>query len=115
MGFDFQATMFRHPREAQGLAQDQMMFHFARGGFKMALRFGAFSTMYAAGVNSLGTAFNRVSPLDHMLTGFTVGFLWRALSGPKPALATGILGSLMGLVAGVPVWIIHVSLGKNHY
>jgi len=108
---DNKHTMFRHPREAQKLAHEQGIFHFFRGGWRIGLRVGAFSWMYLAFAHSLSVAFNRVNPLDHTVSGFALGFLWRASTGPKPALATGILGSMMGTTIGISFWLLHLIKG----
>jgi len=106
-------TMFLHPREAQKLVTQQALFHMTRGGTIFALRYGLFSFTYMATAQSLGVAYNRVNPGDHMIAGCLTGALYRLPSGWRPAVASGVLGSAMGLVVGVGFWIAHIIRGDD--
>ena len=104
--------MFKHPREAQKIALEQGLFHFFRGGMKVAPRFGIFAWTYMAMTHSLSVAFNRVNPLDHAAAGFSLGLLWRFTSGRKAAIATAILGSMMGFTTGTAMWLLYLARGE---
>ena len=46
--FQFQQTMFKHPREAQAIVQEQVTYHMMKGGIRMGMKFGIIVTIYFA-------------------------------------------------------------------
>jgi len=106
-------TMFQHPREAQKIATQHILFHFARGGLLFGLRYAFFSWSYLAMAHSMSVAYHRVNPVDHMVAGFTVGSLHRLSSGWRPALSAGIVGSGSGLLIGFTFWVAHLLRGGD--
>ena len=44
----FQQTMFKHPREAQAILQEQVTYHMLKGGLRKGLKTGIVVTSYVA-------------------------------------------------------------------
>ena len=42
----FQQTMFKHPREAQAILQEQVTYHMMKGGIRMGIKLGIIVTLY---------------------------------------------------------------------
>ena len=106
-------TMFKHPREAQAIMQEQVTYHMMKGGIRWGAKVGAFVFMYVTLCQTAHTIRNWVNPLDHAVSGFATGSLFRVLGGPKAMLGSGILGLGMGLSEGAVTWSLYKISGET--
>ena len=106
-------TMFKHPREAQAIMQEQVTYHMMKGGFRWGTKVGAFVFIYVTLCQTAHTIRNWVNPLDHAVSGFATGSLLRVLGGPKAMLGSGILGFGMGLSEGAMTWTLYKISGET--
>jgi len=106
-------TMFKHPREAQAIVQEQVTYHMLRGGLRRGLKTGIMVTSYVALCQSAHAIRNYVNPLDHIACGFTLGGMYRLMGGPKAMLGAGFVGGAMGLIDGVSTWSLYKLSGES--
>jgi len=106
-------TMFKHPREAQAILQEQVTYHMMKGAIRMGIKLGIIVTLYFGACQSAHTIRNYINPLDHAASGFVFGATYRLIGGPKAMLAAGIIGGGMGLVDGVSTWALYKLKGET--
>lgn len=106
-------TMFKHPREAQAILQEQVTYHMLKGGLRKGLKTGIVVTSYVALCQTAHAIRNYVNPLDHIACGFTLGGMYRFMGGPKAMLGSGFLGGSMGLIDGVCTWSLYKLSGES--
>ena len=78
--------MFKHPREAQAILQEQVTYHIMKGGIRMGIKLGIVVTFYVTACQSAHTIRNYINPLDHAASGFILGAAYRIIGGPKAML-----------------------------
>ena len=105
--------MFKHPREAQAILQEQVTYHIMKGGIRMGIKLGIVVTFYVTACQSAHTIRNYINPLDHAASGFILGAAYRIIGGPKAMLGAGILGGAMGLLDGASTWSIYKLSGET--
>jgi len=106
-------TMFKHPREAQAILQEQVTYHMLKGGLRVGLKTGIIVTSYVSLCQTAHAIRNYVHPLDHVACGFALGGMYRFMGGPKAMLGAGILGGALGLIDGVSTWSLYKLSGET--
>lgn len=106
-------TMFKHPREAQAILQEQVTYYMLRGGIRWAVKVGIVAFAYVTMCQTAHTIRNSINPVDHMAAGFVSGAVFRTMGGPKAMLGAGIIGSAMGCVDGVSTWCLYKLSGET--
>lgn len=108
-----QHEMFRSPFEAQRQMQDTVTFTQMRWFVRYSLKFGLMTFVFTAVALSLTAIRNKVNPLDHAVAGGVVGAGCVFLEGPKAMLGMGVCGAIVGLIAGVGLYVVHWLSGES--
>ena len=106
-------TMFKHPREAQAIMQEQITYHMMKGAIRWGMKVGISVTCYVSMCQSAHTIRNYVNPLDHTAVGFITGATFRTMGGPRAMLSAGIIGGAMGLFEGIGTWSLYKLTGES--
>ncbi|XP_063218014.1 RPII140-upstream gene protein [Bacillus rossius redtenbacheri] len=95
-----QATAFKSHLDAKKKLQDQVTISFARGAFKWGWRLGLFSGSYMLVSTALSVYRGKSSVLEYVAAGCVTGALYKFNLGPRGMLVGGLMGSVLGLMAG---------------
>lgn len=117
---DNRHTLFRHPREAQVILQELMLYHMMKGAVKGGLKLGLLCTSYALATVSLDVALGSSSsagpnPLAHGAVGLAIGSLWKVPSGPRAMLGSGLVLGALGLGEGSASWVFVKLSGESYH
>ncbi|KAJ8870591.1 hypothetical protein PR048_029614 [Dryococelus australis] len=95
-----EATAFKSHLDAKRKLQDEVTISFSKGAFRWGWRIGLFSSTYMLVTTALSVYRGKSSILEYTVAGGISGALYKINLGPRGMLVGGVLGSLLGLVAG---------------
>ncbi|XP_076051736.1 RPII140-upstream gene protein [Oratosquilla oratoria] len=95
-----QATAFQNHFEAKKMLQDKVTLGFARGAWIWGWRLSLFTGCFFLVTTTTSVYRGKSSIFEYMLGGGTAGALYKFKSGPRATLVGGIVGVILGTVAG---------------
>lgn len=93
-------TKFPNEMAARRALQDRITLSIGRASFMWGWRTAVFTGVYLFTVTNMSVYRGETSLLDFTVAGALTGGLWRFMQGPRASLVAGLLGSVLGLVAG---------------
>ncbi|CAD6992787.1 RPII140-upstream gene protein [Ceratitis capitata] len=96
-----QATAFKSHLDAKRKLQDAVTVSFAKGGFKWGWRIGLFTTSYYGIITCVSVYRGKSSIYEYVGAGLITGSLYKMSLGLRGMAAGGIIGGVLGSVAGV--------------
>ncbi|GFX65901.1 uncharacterized protein TNCV_13221 [Trichonephila clavipes] len=104
------ASTYESKHLARRSLVDTMSLAAIRGGLKMGLQYGSFSTLYLLSTMTVANYRNKISISEHAGSAAILGGLTRISYGFKGMLVAGGLGGVLGLIAGsIITFIMHLG------
>ncbi|MPC23252.1 RPII140-upstream gene protein-like [Portunus trituberculatus] len=96
-----QGTAFQNIKEAQKELQNKVTVGFGRGAWMVGWRLGLFCSTFMLFTNSIAAYRGSSSVIEYSVGGFLTGAIYKFKLGPRASLAGGLVGGLLGTVAGI--------------
>lgn len=108
-----QATAFTSHLEAKRQLQTHVTVNFAKGGLKWAWRVGFFSSSYVLLSTMFQTYRGESHVVDFVAAGGITGALYRSHLGIRGTMVGGLLGCVLGLMAGGSTMLLMKAAGTS--